>query len=47
MFAKLLQATTLTAIALFLKRLFVRGKYRLPYRTPGSRWPSRSYREPS
>ena len=47
MFAKLLQAMTLTTIVLFLKRLFIRGKHRLPYRTPGSKWPSRSYREPS
>jgi len=46
MLARLLQATTLTAIALFLKRLFVRRKSPLPYRQPGSRRPP-SYREPS
>lgn len=47
MLARLLKATTLTTIALLIKRLLVRQKSKLPYRQPESNWPRRSYRKPS
>jgi len=45
MLGRLLQTATLTAIALLIKRLFIRRKSHLPYRQPQSPWP-RSYRKP-
>jgi len=47
MLSKLLQAATLTTLVVLIKRLFIRKKHPLPYRRPESRWPRRSYREPS
>ena len=46
MLARLLQATTLAAIAILLKRLLVRGKRALPYRQADSNWSTRAYRKP-
>jgi hypothetical protein len=47
MLARLLQAATLTTIALLIKRLITRKKPRLPYRQPNTNWPNQSYRKPS
>jgi len=47
MLAKLIQAVTVTTLAVLVKRLLIRRKPKLPYRRPESTWPRRSYREPS
>ncbi len=48
MMMKLLQALSITALLLLIKRLMVRKPLSRPYRLPEDKWPKiRGYRRPS
>ena len=47
MFARLFATLSLMTLAVLFKRLVTRKPPSPPYRKAESKWPSRSYREPS
>mgnify|MGYP003444200811 len=47
MFARLFATLSLMTLAVLFKRLVTRKPPSRPYRKAESKWPSRSYREPS
>lgn len=47
MLARLLTTLSLVTLAVLFKRLVTRKPQSHPYHRPESKWPSRSYREPS
>jgi hypothetical protein len=44
---RLITALSLTTLVVLFKRIVTRKPRPLPYRKQESKWPSRSYREPS
>jgi len=47
MLARLFTALSLATLAILFKRLVIRKPPARPYRKAESKWPTRSYREPS